>query len=203
MTAALVTRPGLPGALSAQGYVPPADLTFPELMGVVEMAELIVDASPWWLVDAVAAIEERYPVEYLQALPEANDGPEGARKAKLKQAGWMADRWPAGTRVPGANFTHHRIVAKMERPEAVGLLQAAVAGSWSTRDLAREVDAREHAVPAASTPVESACAADRPLSLDDLLPEWRERAHNSGQPLGYLAALLDTMAEACFSRWED
>lgn len=218
MTAALAPRTGLTGRMLDQGYIPPADATFPELLGSLEIAELIVEASPWWVVDVVAELERRFPHEYHQMLPEAEHGIEGVRKAKLKQAGWMADCWPRGTRVPGISFTHHRIVRKMaadDRAAAVSLLEAARdakdadgnASPWSTRELAREVEARARAIPAdmSEAPV---CAADRPepLGLDDLLPEWQDRAYAHGQPGyadGYLQALIDSGAEACFARWID
>jgi hypothetical protein len=204
MTAELATRAGLPGRILDNGYIPPADLSFPELYGVLEMAELIVEASPWWLVDAVAELEARFPHEYHQMLPEGDEGPEGMRKAKLKQAGWMADRWPRGTRVPGVKFTHHRLVARLDRAEAVGLLESAADGKWSTRTLAREVEIRERAIAVSPNGhVDPSCAADREpdLTLADLLPEWRARAEATDSPRAYLQALLDTAQEACFGRW--
>lgn len=210
MSTDLVPRAGLPGRLLDNGYVPAPDLTFPELFGALEMAEMIEAASPWWVVDAVSELEARFPHEYHQMLPESDHGPEGVRKAKLKQAGWMADRWPRGTRVPSMSFTHHRIVAKLDRAEAVGLLTVAAeakdadgnARPWSTRELADEVKARAGAIPADSGEPPT-CAADRPLALDDLLPDWRRRAEASGQPFGYLQALIDTDSEACFTSWRD
>lgn len=208
MTAALArTTLALPGELHAQGLALPADLPFEAWMVAFGQADLYDQASPWVLADLLVFGEDAYGEDHAAVLPTLEEDPTGERQARLKQAAWMGRVWPRSTRVPHASFTHHRLVAKLaqkDRQEAVGLLMVAVAQGWSTRDLAAEVDARRRAIPAESgePPV---CAADAPLTIDDLLPEWRDRAEASGQPFGYLRALIDTQQEATFlpGRWID
>lgn len=207
MSTALARQIGLPGQIHVQGLIIAREMTFDEWEAALRMAEFMEAASPWVTVDLVAYGEARFGEDASQAYPTAEDDPTGERQAKLKQAGWMASRWPPEARVQGASYTHHRLVAKLDRDEARGLLVAATHGGWSTRDLAREVKARELALPAESSPAPS-CAADVPFrpTLADLLPEWRMRAEASGDPAfaaGYLSALIDTRQDAVFSRWED
>lgn len=168
MSAALALPTFLPGRLFDQGMEVPADLTYEQWEDALHRAEWLERASPWFVVDLVAWGKARFGESYSQAFPDAFEDPGGARRAKLIQADWMADRWPASTRVKTASYTHHRIVAKLDRSEAVALLQQATRTEdehqqpvepWSTRRLAEEVKARERAIEADIT--ESICAADR------------------------------------------
>lgn len=203
MTTMLAPRTGLPGDLLDNGYVLPPDLSYDEWAGILKLADHIVEASPWWLVDVMAYGERRFGEQHTQALPTAEDDPDGASQARIKQASWMASVWPRGTRVPGQSYTAHRVVAKLDHDDAVTLLESRGEDGkrLPTRELARRAMEVERAIPAiVSEPV---CIADRPLSLDDLLPEWRRRAEATGQPTGYLQALIDTDSEACFTRWTE
>lgn len=215
MTAALAPRTGLPGELLANGYILPPDLTLGEIVGIRDLAEHIVEASPWWLVDVVSTMQARFPEQYSQTLPTREDDPKGIRHSRLKQAEWMAEKWPRNTRVTGMSFTHHRIVAKLDPDERVSLLTVASAQDWSTRELAREVDARERAIPTTATGDAPVCAADRQphLTKADLLPEHARALEGAvldadvSDPAAFVKgaiwALQYAQCEAMFSRWED
>lgn len=188
-TTDLAPRPGLPGDLLPNGYVLPPGLPFEDLVGIRDLAEHIVEASPWWLADVVAEMQARYPDDYVQSLPTREADPQGIRQSRLKQAEWMADRWPRGTRVTGMSYTHHRVVAKLDRDEARTLLATAAEQDWSTRDLAREVEDRHAAIRAeAMVGASPSCLADAPWvpTLDDLLPEVR-RVLEAAAPDGEIA----------------
>lgn len=123
MTAALALPSLLPGELHEQGMVIPPDLSFEAWESALRNAEWVERASPWWVVDLVAFGREKFHEDYTQALPDASEDADGFHQAKLRQADWMADRWPAGTRVTGQSYSAHRAVAKLDRPLAVALLK--------------------------------------------------------------------------------
>lgn len=203
MTTMLAPRTGLIGTPLSDGLVLPDDLTFDEWRGALDHADMIVESSPWWVADLMAYGAARFGEEHSHALPTAEEDPSGVKQSRLKQAAWMADRWPRGTRVTGMSYTHHRIVAKLDRPERVALLEQAATEKLSTRELVRRVEEHEASI---TLPAASVCAADAPWpTLDDLLPEWRAKAEASGHPGAYMAALVDVCAEACFKpgAWRD
>lgn len=216
----MTTALALPGLLRCElreyGLHIPADLSFEEFEQELERSLWLEEASPWFKVDLIAFGWDKWGEDASQALPTREEDPRGQKQAKLKQAAWMAPVWPPAARVHGISYTHHRLATEMaqkDRREAVALLEAARDAvdehgdpkPWSTRVFANEVRARMDAIPVTPTEAasEPACAADRPLGLDDLLPEWRRRAEATGAPLAYLQALLDTRSAGCFGRWID
>jgi hypothetical protein len=123
MTVAIALPSLLPGELRAQGMVIPPDLSFEAWETALRNAEWIERASPWWVVDLVAFGRVKFHEDYTQALPDAIEDADGFHQAKLRQAEWMADRWPASTRVPDQSYSAHRAVAKLDHLDAVALLQ--------------------------------------------------------------------------------
>lgn len=121
-TAIALTSSFLPGRLLDNGMEIPPDLTFEEWEEALRRAEWLEAASPWFVVDLVAFGRAKFGEDYSQALPDAIEDADGFHQAKLKQAEWMADRWPASTRVPGQSYSAHRAVAKLNRDDAVALL---------------------------------------------------------------------------------
>ena len=211
MAVELAPRTGLIGRPRTNGLDLPPDLTFDEWRGVVQHVEMIVDASPWWLADAVAFGEAHFGERHSDALPTAEEDPTGASQSRLKQSAWMASVYPPGTRVPGLTYTHHRVAADLEPETRARVLRDAAAGGWSTRELIAVVKTRQAeaaAIDGASEP--AVCAADAPWpTLADLLPEWRRDLERraEGMPPGYvqgwLDALVETGNEACFENWRD
>lgn len=165
MTTALA-RTGLPGVLRADGYTLPADLSFEEWAGVLNLADHIVESSPWWLVDAILYGERHFGERHTQAFPTAEEDPNGKKQARLKQAAWMASVYPtSGTRVPGLSYTHHRAAAELEPEQRQDVLREAARDNLTTRQLiarVREVQEQAKAIDAPAAPV---CAAE-----DD---QWR------------------------------
>ena len=207
MTTVLALPSLLPGQLHEQGMAIPADLTFEAWEAALRNAEWIERASPWWVVDLVAFGRAKFHEDYSQALPDAIEDADGFHQAKLRQAEWMADRWPPGTRVPGQNYSAHRAVAKLSKPDAVALLQEMDKDGrrLTVRALTKRADELEasiqgKAVDANGTPVEP--AGDLPwrptkeqltdearLVLEVRLSEMGAR-HRVGFESGWLAALV-------------
>jgi hypothetical protein len=164
------TRTGLIGTPLVNGLALPTDLTFEEWAGALRHADMIVESSPWWLVDLMIYGQRHFGEEHSQALPTAEEDPNGASQSRIKQANWLASVYPSvSTRVPGLTYTHHRIAADLEPVERAAVLRRAATARdeksgepkpWSTRELLLHVKAIQEqakAIDAASTPV---CAAD-------------------------------------------
>lgn len=210
MSVQLAPRTGLIGRPRTNGLDLPPDLTFDEWAGALRHAELLVEAGPWFLVDLMAYGEAHFGERHSEALPTDEEDPTGASQSRLKQAAWMASVYPAGTRVPGLSYTHHRVAADLKPETRSALLREAAAASLSTRELIARVKVEQEkarALPAEAAPV---CQADAPWpTLADLLPEWRRDLERraEGMPPGYvqgwLDALVETGNEACFENWRD
>lgn len=213
----LAPRTGLIGKPLSNGLLLPPDLTFDEWAGALHHADLLVEAGPWFLVDLMAYGEQHFGEKHSEALPTLEEDPTGASQSRMKQAAWMASKYPRNARVPGLSYTHHRVVAELEPEDRSALLQEAVAAKLSTRDLVarvKEKQEQQRAIPAASTPV---CAADSVWTptAADLLPEHRAALEsaaldaNLDDPRGFAAgalwAMQYTASEALFrpDRWRD
>lgn len=174
MAVELAPRTGLIGVPADDGLILPPDLTFDEWRGVLETAERIEASSPWWVADAMAYGEQAFPAEHAQALPTATEDPTGVRQSRLKQAAWMAQKYPRNQRVPGLSYTHHRAAAELDPDQRRELLAYAAEKHLSTRDLialVKERQATDGRVLAASS--ETGCAADLVWhpAPDDLDPD--------------------------------
>lgn len=170
MTAALMTRAGLPGELRSNGYVLPADLSIEEWGRVLRLVDHIAAASPWWLVDTVVYGEDRFAEDHSQMLPGPDEDPYGISQARIKQAGWMGRVYPPGTRVPDASYTHHRVVADLPPIERQKLLVEVASAQKTdhpiaTRTLAKRATEIRKVIEGHAVTVDGA-----PLPGDDL--EW-------------------------------
>lgn len=144
MTAALVPRSVLPGIKRRDGYDLPPGLSFASWLRIRDLCEMLVEASPWWLVDVVAYGLAAFPDRYRASLPSGSADPYGVRQARLKQARWMAKKYPpgSGSRIPGVSFSHHRAVASLPHDERQALLLEAKADRLSTRAMLMRMRAR-------------------------------------------------------------
>ena len=217
MSTSLAPRTGLIGVPSTHGLALPPDLTFDEWRGALETADMLVAAGPWFLVDLMAYGAARFGEAHSQALPTAEEDPTGERQARIKQAAWMATKYPtASTRVPSLSYTHHRAVAELEPDERRGLLEYAAREHLSTRELIALVKERQHAISAPVVAAETTCAADQVWvpAVADLAPDARaalefKAATTAGVrdresfAAGWLAALHWTEQSDCFERWGD
>jgi hypothetical protein len=213
MMTALAVRTGLPGTLRPNGYDLPDDLSYDEWKGVVALAEHIEAASSWWLGDAIVYGERRFPERHAQAFPTAEEDPSGARQARMKSAAWVSAKFPPVTRVTGASWTHHRVVAGLERDDAVDLLQRAARADppWSSRELARRADQITQAIAGTAVTSEGEpIDAPAPLSQDDLTDEYRTalearmagvgKRHAVGYARGWVDCLVWLHQQDAFTR---
>lgn len=213
MSTSLAPRTGLIGVPSTHGLALPPDLTFEEWRGALDTADMLVAAGPWFLVDLMAYGAARFGEAHSQALPTAEDDPTGERQARIKQAAWMATKYPtASTRVPSLSYTHHRAVAELEPLERQALLREAAEQQLSTRQLIERVRDRQAAISAESRAVDGpACAAEAGLrepTEDDLTDDARAALafkrdslrvrEREGFAQGWVAALAWIEADDCF-----
>lgn len=219
MTSALALPALLPGQLRDNGMDIPPDLTFDAWETALRNAEWIEAASPWWVVDLVAFGRATFAEDYSQALPDAIEDADGFHQAKLRQAEWMADRWPASTRVTGQSYSAHRAVAKLNRPDAVALLGETDKDGrrLTVRALAKRADEVEasiqgRAVTADGAPADPADDLTWHPSRADLVEACRSRleiklsemsaSRRSSFEAGWLAAHVEADALGCFRRSE-
>lgn len=152
----------LPGLLREDGYSLPPGLAFGRWCGIMTTLQTMQRRVNWWAGDALLYGEDHYGEDAYAAIQEIT----GRGDESLKQAAWVAGRFPPSTRVTALEWSHHRAVAGLEPEARSALLSEAVAANLSTRELVARVKVEQEkarAVPAASAPV---CAAD------DEPPAW-------------------------------
>jgi hypothetical protein len=218
MTTTLAPRPTLLRCeLLEQGLSIPADLTFEEWQATLERAEWIERASPWWVVDLLAFGRAKFGEDYSQALPDAAEDPDGIRQSKLKQAEWMADRWPASTRVPEQSYSAHRAVAKLNRDDAVALLEMTDRDGkrLTVRELVKRADAVQEAGGGRAFDATGTEVTPEPLiwqpAISDLTAEARAALeanapggrHRLGYEQGFLRGLVFADARTAFKEWRE
>lgn len=217
MATSLAIRTGLIGVPGRNGLALPPDLTFDEWRSALYTADLMVSAGPWYLVDLMAYGEAKFGEHHSDALPTAEEDPNGDMQARLKQASWMATKYPtASTRVPSLSYTHHRAAAELEPDERQGLLEYAAHEHLTTRDLIALVKERQASIRGVVVAAETTCAADQVWAptVADLTDDARAALafkcettagvrDREAFAAGWLAALHWVEAEDCFSRWGD
>ena len=153
----------------------------------------------WCIGDALAFAEQRYPGMYEQWAHET-----GLAENTLATMKWVSLAVPSSRRREDVGWSHHREVAGISDPaEQERLLDLAADRGMTRYELREEVKAAKKR----KEQPDAVCAADQPpvYTVNDLLPEWRSRALASGQPQGYLQALIDTAQDATFKpgAWRD
>lgn len=153
----------------------------------------------WSIGDALNFAERTYGDTYTAWVHET-----GLNENTLATIKWVAGAVPSSRRREDVGWSHHRDVAGLSDPaEQTRLLDLAADQGMTRFELREEVKAAKKR---AAAP-ESVCAADQPpvYTVNDLLPEWKARALASGQPRGYVQALVDTASESCFrpGAWRD
>lgn len=212
MTAALAlvdNGEALPGLVRENGYLLPPTISFDRWREVGVTLQQMQKSVNWWAGDWLRFGEDKWGEQAYQAVAEIT----GHGDEALKQAVWVASKFPESTRVPELSWAHHRAVSGLEPETRSALLQEAVAAKLSTRDLVarvKEKQEQQRAIPAASTPV---CAADesawmpQPSELtEDAAARMRfemtmrgiKDAHAFGA--GFCAALAFAEALDCFRR---
>lgn len=219
MSTALALPSLLPGELREQGMVIPPDLSFEDWEAALRNAEWIERASPWWVVDLVAFGRAAFAEDYSQALPDAIEDADGFHQAKIRQAEWMADCWPAATRVTGQSYSAHRAVATLPKPDAVALLHETDKDGrrLPVRVLIRRAAEIEESIQGRAVDADGVCLAEsEPLvwvpTRADLTDDAREvldqrlsgigKRHAIGYERAWLDCLVWTHQEDAFKEWK-
>lgn len=217
MTTSLsLTTTFLPGRLRDNGMDIPPDLSFDDWQEALHRAVWLERASPWFIVDLVAFGRAKFHEDYSQALPDAIEDADGFHQAKLRQAEWMADRWPASTRVPDQSYSAHRAVAKLNREDAVALLHETDRDGkrLTVRALTKRADEIEQSIQGKAVTLDGAPVGGDDLdwhpTKDQLVDECRASLEvrlsemssrmRPGFEAGWLAALVWVNALDCFKR---
>ena len=209
MTAALApvdNGEAMPGLVRENAYVLPPTITFERWQQVGANLQQMQRSVNWWAGDWLRFGEERWGEAAYQAVAEIT----GHGDESLKQAVWVASKFPESTRVLELSWAHHRAVSGLEPEDRSALLQEAVTARLSTRDLVqrvKDVQEQARAIPADSTPVCAAEGAWRPTPAD-LTEEAAARkrfertmaGRGAGFDEGWTAALAWVEALDCFVR---
>lgn len=138
----------MPGVVSTPtALVISVDLRFNEWSRLLDTIEQVHERACWALGDARRYADERFDVEYADAL-EARD----IRKPTSARCAWVARTFPEERRRDGLTFSHHEKVAALGEPEQELWLNEAERQGWSVRELAdrlvsrRLTGARPHAL---------------------------------------------------------
>ena len=127
-------RPEFPDVCLEEGRLILRDgLLFKRFEEIVQNLESMQRNLNWFIGDAVVYGEKTYGESCYQAF----SGFErmGFALERIKQAGWVASKFPPGTRVLALPWAAHRIVAALPEPERAELLARAEAEGMSTREL--------------------------------------------------------------------
>src|SRR4051812_21464361 len=126
---------GLPGVLTETSYTLPEGLNLGEWLAIGETLQRMERSINWWLGDWWNYGDRHYGQFASQAAKDALEDVTGHSYDVIRKAGWVADRFEIGTRVPNVSWTHHRVVADLPSVDAQSLLSEAAADGISTRDL--------------------------------------------------------------------
>lgn len=202
----------MPGRLTRTGYLLPDGLSFERWEQIGVSLQQMVESVNWWAGDWLLYGRRNYGQDAYQAIRQFVGEVTGHGNSALKQALWIAERFPPAARIEGADWTDHRAVAKLQkiRPEeARALLVKAAAGEMSTDELYEESKYRISQIK--GQPVAPACTADvlSPWpTIDDLEPEHRANLElqAGGDPDLIRIALWAWVYadnQAMFRRWVD
>lgn len=212
MTAALAlvdNGESLPGRLRENGYDLPPSLSFERWQEVGVTLQQMQRSVNWWAGDWLRFGEERWGEAAYQAVQEII----GHGDESLRQAVWVASKFPPDTRVPTLSWSHHRAAAELEPAERQAVLREAARDNLTTRQLiarVREVQEQTKAIDAPAAPV---CAAEdtawlpTPADLTEIASarmrfEMTMRGVRDANAFGagFCAALAFAEALDCFKR---
>lgn len=129
-------------SLLARAEMTDTALVIPDGLSYDEWAEMgqplmrIAQASMWWVGDWLLYGEHHYGEKYAQAI-EAT----GYAVSTLKNAQWVADRFPPSERREDVTFSQHKTIAGLDPPQRVELLRRAAEESMTEGELAGRVKA--------------------------------------------------------------
>lgn len=127
-------RGPLHGTMTATGYELPDGLSFDEWAAEGTVLLSMARSCMWWVGDWIRYGEQRYGEMYAQAIETTGLGYQTVRNAV-----WVAERYPIEERRAGLAFEHHVRAASLEMSVRTDILDKAEANGWTTRDVADEV----------------------------------------------------------------
>lgn len=201
----------LPGRLSEIGYTLPPAITWERWLQVGATVQRIHKMSNWLVADWYLFGEQAWGEDAAAATNDYLDRGDES----LRQAVWVAERFPLEKRQPKLSWTHHRIAAGVEAPLRYKLLEAAAATDpvMSTRDLQAYIDGMLLDAQPAEVTEPTEATAGGVAKVYDLTEEAIEamskhaeiqRPHDStsfGQ--GWVEALRWTRHTEHFTHWRD
>ncbi len=133
----LEPRGPLKGTVSPTGYSLPAGLTYDEWAAEGPILIAMAQSAMWWVGDWLRYGEHRFGEKYVDAV-EAT----GYAVQTLKNAQWVAERFPPGERNPEVPFSVHRAAASLDPEPRRTLLKAAAEehlSEYEVREKVREI----------------------------------------------------------------
>jgi hypothetical protein len=175
----------LRGTVSPTGYSLPAGLTYDEWAAEGPILIAMAQSAMWWVGDWLRYGEHRFGEKYAAAV-EAT----GYAVQTLKNAQWVAERFPPGERRPDVPYSVHRAAATLDPEPRRQLLRTAAAehlSEYEVREKVREIKGIT-AEPAPAAPVapprtladahrDALAALDRALAASDWAAVSEARAY--------------------------
>lgn len=128
----------VPGKLTAVGLqIQPGGMTYEQWETLGKKLREVNIFSRWWLGDWILYGERHLSEKYSQAIDATNYDRETLRGFAYVAERFSMERRRAAT--TGVTFSHHRVVAKMDAPEADGWLDKVAAEGWTVSELKREI----------------------------------------------------------------
>jgi N6-adenosine-specific RNA methylase IME4 len=124
----------LPGKVSRVGLELPPDLTFRDWQNIGEQLERVEGAVLWWWGDWLRYDDGSYGTMYEEAMDKT-----GAKYQRLANAKWVAESIEFSTRVENVSWSHHRLVAALDKEEQARWLARAEKNKWSVKDLKHHI----------------------------------------------------------------
>ena len=120
-----------PGNITATSMTLSTSMTFDDWTATGKTLGTIARAAAWWLGDWLHFGETQYGQKYTQATDVT-----GLDYQLLADYKWVASRVQFSLRNENLSWWHHRVVASLEPDEQKMWLDKALAGEWTTRQLA-------------------------------------------------------------------
>lgn len=175
---------------SPTGLDLPAGIDFEEWMAVGEVLRSVEHSVMWWVGDWWAYGDHAYGDRAAQAVDS-----ERWSFQTFADAGWVSRSIETSDRSEVLSWTHHRVLAPLDRSERLALMRDAEEKEWSVAELKSEVRRRRRADPVAVPPPEgqfSCIVIDPPWPMDKIEREVRP---NQGPVLDYPVLTLDQIAD--------
>lgn len=149
----------------------PPGLPYEDWAAMAQPLLRIAQASMWWIGDLLLYGEHEYGEKYVQAI-EAT----GYALSTLKNAQWVADRFPPDQRRDDATFSQHKTVASLPPDQRAALIQRAAEEHMTEGELAGRVKAIKAAEKSPSETRDTNTVEVIPPSIPKTVGEAVERA---------------------------